>query len=52
MPTKCENCKKYYYSIYITLEYRKLCGKCYDKCEDKKECVFEPDDLPERLRRI
>lgn len=47
MMTKCENCKKFYYSIYITEDYKRLCGKCYDKVR-KDDPKFDPDDLNRR----
>jgi len=46
MPTKCDKCKKKSYSIYITHDYEKLCGACYDK--DRPEYIFNPDDLSRR----
>lgn len=48
MPTKCEECGEESYLIYITQEYKKLCGECYDKIRPKRE--FGLDDLPLRER--
>jgi len=48
MPTKCDKCGEEHYAIYITREYKKLCGGCYDKIRLPVE--FDPDDLPRRVR--
>lgn len=43
-PAKCDECKQESYCIYITREYKNLCGDCYDKIRPKVE--FDPEDLP------
>lgn len=48
MPTKCDECGEESYCIFITREYKKLCGKCYDKVRPKVE--WTPDDIPYRVR--
>jgi hypothetical protein len=48
MPTKCDECGKESYCIYITREYKNLCPECYDKVRPKRE--FELDDIPRRMR--
>jgi hypothetical protein len=37
-----------FYAIYITKEYKKLCGKCYDEIRDKQ--ASDPDDISYRER--
>ena len=38
MPTRCEECGEYSYSIYFTREWDKLCPDCYkDKYRKKDE---------------
>lgn len=46
MPTKCEECGKKSYVIYLSRELKKVCDKCYDKVRPKRK--WEPDDLPYR----
>lgn len=53
MPTKCEDCGKYSYSIYFTNEWKKLCAKCYDIVREENEkhdkgMDAELDKLPKR----
>ena len=48
MPTKCEECEKESYCIYLTPEFKKLCGECYDKTQPERK--FEADDIPYRNR--
>ena len=48
MPTKCEECGEKSYCIYITHDYKKLCGECYDKTQPERK--FEADDIPHRYR--
>ena len=50
MPTKCEECGKKSYIIYLSCELKKLCDKCYDKV--RTECEFDPDDLQYRQRSV
>ncbi len=50
MPTKCEECGKKSYVIYLSREFKKICDKCYDK--NRSEYKFELDDLPYRQRSV
>ena len=50
MPTKCDECGKEEYVIYITREYKRLCGECYDKIRSPYK--FEPEDLAHRRRSV
>jgi hypothetical protein len=50
MPTKCDECGKPSYCIYITREYKNLCGECYDKTNPVR--TDEPEDLSYRVKRI
>ena len=53
MPTKCQDCGEYSYAIYLTLEYKRLCPKCYKKVRKENEkpdkgMDAELDKLPRR----
>ena len=53
MPTKCEDCGEYSYSIFFTRDWKKLCGKCYKKVihENEKENNRIDDNIERQSKR-